>query len=104
MKTRILSALSLKNCKKELRTIKKISSINHIFKNKKNIYKSLKNTEIYISSASIKVDKKFFRPSEVDILIGNYSKIKNELGWEPQTNIQDLIQIMVEHDIKVYNS
>jgi GDPmannose 4,6-dehydratase len=52
----------------------------------------------------LEIDKKYFRPSEVDVLIGNYSKIKNELGWEPKTNIHDLVKMMVEHDIKEYNT
>lgn len=46
----------------------------------------------------VKVNKKYFRPTEVDLLQGDYSKAKKELGWEPETNIYDLIELMVTKD------
>ncbi|HEY9663738.1 MAG TPA: GDP-mannose 4,6-dehydratase, partial [Allocoleopsis sp.] len=39
------------------------------------------------------------RPAEVDYLIGDYSKAKNELGWEPKTSFKELVKMMVESDI-----
>ncbi|MBW9221787.1 GDP-mannose 4,6-dehydratase [Methanothermococcus sp. SCGC AD-155-C09] len=48
----------------------------------------------------VKVNPKYFRPCEVDLLIGDYSKAKRELGWEPKTKFKDLIKIMVEEDLK----
>jgi GDPmannose 4,6-dehydratase len=45
------------------------------------------------------VDPKYFRPAEVDHLIGNYSKAKEKLLWEPKTKINDLIKMMVDHDL-----
>jgi GDPmannose 4,6-dehydratase len=44
------------------------------------------------------VDKKYYRPTEVDILIGDPSKARKELGWEPKTKMKELIKIMVAHD------
>ena len=41
------------------------------------------------------------RPAEVDILRGNYSKAKSQLGWEPKTNFNELVKIMVDNDIKL---
>lgn len=41
------------------------------------------------------VSEKYFRPAEVDILLGDYSKAKKELGWEPKTNFDELIRDMV---------
>lgn len=46
------------------------------------------------------IDPKFYRPAEVDILIGDYSKIKNKLGWEPTTKFKDLAIKMLEYDIQ----
>jgi GDPmannose 4,6-dehydratase len=46
--------------------------------------------------AIIKIDPMYFRPSEVDILIGDYSKAKDKLGWEPKVKFKELVKIMVE--------
>jgi GDPmannose 4,6-dehydratase len=48
----------------------------------------------------IEVSPEFFRPAEVDILLGDYSKAKGKLGWQPRTKFQDLVSIMIEADIK----
>lgn len=48
----------------------------------------------------VKIDPKFYRPAEVHVLIGDYSKIKNKLGWEPQTTFKELVERMVEYDYK----
>jgi GDPmannose 4,6-dehydratase len=46
------------------------------------------------------VDKEFFRPAEVNFLIGNPAKAKAKLGWQAKTSLEDLIQEMVEADLK----
>jgi len=48
----------------------------------------------------IKIDKRFFRPSEVDYLQGDASKAREKLGWKPKTNFQELVKLMVESDLK----
>jgi GDPmannose 4,6-dehydratase len=48
----------------------------------------------------IEVSPEFFRPAEVDSLIGNPKKAMEKLGWKPKTKFQDLVQIMVEADLK----
>ena len=48
----------------------------------------------------VKVDPKFFRPAEVDILLGNPAKAERELGWKPQVSFDDLVRMMVEHDLE----
>jgi len=48
----------------------------------------------------IKQNPKFMRPAEVDYLIGDYSKAKRILGWEPKTKFKELVKIMVGYDIK----
>jgi GDPmannose 4,6-dehydratase len=44
------------------------------------------------------VDPRYFRPTEVDVLLGDYSKAREILGWEPRTTFNGLVQIMVEAD------
>jgi GDPmannose 4,6-dehydratase len=46
------------------------------------------------------VDEKFYRPAEVDLLIGDCSKARHKLGWEPQVNFEELISMMVEADLE----
>jgi len=48
----------------------------------------------------VKIDPDYFRPTEVDLLLGDPSKIKSELGWEPRTKFYKLIEIMVEAELK----
>jgi len=47
----------------------------------------------------VKINKKFFRPAEVDILIGSSNKAKKKLKWKPKTSIKKLVKIMVDHDL-----
>jgi GDPmannose 4,6-dehydratase len=49
----------------------------------------------------IKIDPKFIRPAEVDVLRGDYTKAKDKLGWQPKTNFKDMVQTMVTNDIKL---
>jgi GDPmannose 4,6-dehydratase len=48
----------------------------------------------------VKVNPKFYRPAEVDLLIGNPEKVKHELGWEPKTALEQLCQMMVKADLR----
>lgn len=48
----------------------------------------------------IEIDEKYYRPSEVDVLLGDYTKAKNELGWEPKVKFEELVRIMMKHDLK----
>lgn len=47
----------------------------------------------------VKVDPRFFRPCEVNVLLGSYDKINRELGWTPKTKFQDLVKKMVDADL-----
>jgi GDPmannose 4,6-dehydratase len=47
----------------------------------------------------VKVDKAFLRPAEVDLLVGDSSKAKDRLGWEPSVSFQDMIHMMVDADM-----
>ena len=48
----------------------------------------------------IKVDPKYFRPTEVDYLEGNASKAREKLGWVPKISLESMISEMVQSDIK----
>ena len=69
----------------------------------KGLNEKLINTEN--KKTIISIDKKFFRPSEVDHLKGNFSKAKNELKWTPKTNFTKLVELMILSDLEhVQNS
>jgi GDPmannose 4,6-dehydratase len=46
----------------------------------------------------VAIDERYFRPAEVDLLIGDYSKAKEQLDWEPTVRFQELVRMMVDHD------
>lgn len=48
----------------------------------------------------VKVNPKFFRPAEVELLIGDYSKAKEALGWEPKTSYKELAELMMKRDLE----
>ena len=48
----------------------------------------------------VQVSSHFFRPAEVDLLIGDSTKAKNQLGWEPQTPVKELVKMMVQSDLE----
>jgi GDPmannose 4,6-dehydratase len=52
------------------------------------------------SKVIVRVNPKFYRPAEVELLIGDAGKAKKELGWEPKTSLEQLCQMMVEADIR----
>jgi GDPmannose 4,6-dehydratase len=60
---------------------------------------SVENTSIKVGQTIVKVDTKYFRPAEVDILLGDASKAKRMLGWEPKTSVKELVHEMVQFDI-----
>ena len=50
----------------------------------------------------VRTNPKFFRPAEVDLLIGDPAYAKEKLGWETKTTFEQLIQMMVESDLAMY--
>jgi GDPmannose 4,6-dehydratase len=48
----------------------------------------------------VKVDPKYFRPAEVDVLLGDASKARRELGWKPRVTFKELAKLMVEADLE----
>lgn len=49
----------------------------------------------------VEFDKRYLRPAEVDLLLGDPSKAKRQLGWEPTTSVEELAVMMVEHDLEL---
>ena len=49
----------------------------------------------------VEIDPRYYRPAEVDILIGDSSKAKKQLGWQPKTKFAELVKLMVESDVKL---
>jgi len=49
----------------------------------------------------IEIDPRYFRPSEVDLLIGDASKAMEKLGWKPKVQLPELIKMMITHDLKI---
>ena len=47
----------------------------------------------------VKIDPKYYRPAEVDLLIGDSSVARAELGWKPKTSFEELVNMMVEADL-----
>jgi GDPmannose 4,6-dehydratase len=52
----------------------------------------------------VKVDKKYFRPLEVDTLIGDSSRIRSDLGWKPKITFEQLVEEMVRFDLALAKS
>jgi GDPmannose 4,6-dehydratase len=52
----------------------------------------------------VQVDPRYYRPTEVDLLLGDASKARGELGWEPKVSIEQLAHMMVDHDLTVAES
>ena len=50
------------------------------------------------------IDERFFRPAEVDLLIGDPSKAREKLGWKPQVGFEELVRMMVDADLKALSS
>jgi GDPmannose 4,6-dehydratase len=49
----------------------------------------------------IEIDPRYFRPTEVDILQGDFSKAHRQLGWEPKVKFQELVTLMADADIQL---
>jgi GDPmannose 4,6-dehydratase len=62
--------------------------------------KTYANLPYYPFSEVVKINLKFYRPSEVPVLHGDYSETKEKLGWEPKTKFKELVEIMVLSDIE----
>ena len=62
--------------------------------------KGLKEKCYWKNNSIIEIDKRYFRPTEVNSLKGNFSLAKKELGWKPKININDLVDEMIKEEFK----
>ena len=49
------------------------------------------------------IDKRYFRPTEVDVLLGDSTKARKKLGWAPKVTFDQLIDMMIEADLELAN-
>ncbi len=82
----------------EEKLIDELKKIN--IESNRHIEQIVENARALTGKSVIKVDPKYFRPAEIDILIGDYSKAKEKLGWEPKHTVDDLIKDMVKNDLE----
>ena len=66
----------------------------------KNVSGKSETLNNWIGKPIVKVDKRYFRPAEVETLLGDASKAKKILGWQPKISFDQLVSEMVESDIK----
>jgi GDPmannose 4,6-dehydratase len=62
-----------------------------------------KNYQLEIGKEILSIDPKYFRPTEVDVLIGDPSKAKSKLGWKPEYDLEYLVKDMMSSDLKLMN-
>jgi GDPmannose 4,6-dehydratase len=65
-----------------------------------NNLKKLRSFQLSRDEVLIEVDSQYFRPTEVEMLLGDQTKANEKLGWEPEYAIEELVQDMVEEDFK----
>ena len=63
---------------------------------------SNKNYDLEIGKEVLAIDPKYFRPTEVDLLIGDPTKAKEKLGWVPEITLEQLVEDMMQSDIKLF--
>ncbi|REL31948.1 GDP-mannose 4,6-dehydratase [Thalassotalea euphylliae] len=56
---------------------------------------------VKVGEVIVRVDKKYFRPAEVETLLGDPSKAKKKLGWQPETSFEAMVQEMVQHGLAI---
>ena len=56
--------------------------------------------DVSVGDVIVRVDPRHLRPTEVETLLGDPSKAKEKLGWEPETSFEELVHEMVVHDLE----
>jgi GDPmannose 4,6-dehydratase len=56
---------------------------------------------LQLGDVVVEIDPRYYRPTEVDLLIGDPGRAKEKLGWAPRTTFKELVRIMVEADWKL---
>jgi GDPmannose 4,6-dehydratase len=58
--------------------------------------------QVKVGKEVVAVDPRYYRPTEVELLIGDPSKANNQLGWKPKYNLEMLVKEMVEADVELF--
>ena len=82
---------------------KKLNEKGVVYKINNDVFKGI-NLKLDIGQEVIAIDPYYFRPTEVDLLIGDPTKIKNRTGWTPQFNINSLVKDMMDSELKKYKN
>jgi GDPmannose 4,6-dehydratase len=61
-------------------------------------------TTAVVKTKLVTINKDFYRPAEVELLLGSHDKISKELGWRPKNSFKDLVKKMVNNDIFLLES
>lgn len=61
-----------------------------------------KGIDVATGNVIVEIDPRYFRPTEVELLIGDASKAKKDFGWEPKHTLEQLVKEMVESDVKLF--
>lgn len=64
---------------------------------------SIASSTLKVGEVLIEIDPRYFRPTEVDFLLADFSKAKRQLGWEPKVAFRELVKIMVDADMEAVN-
>ena len=64
--------------------------------------KKKKKKQTFTNEELVKISDSYFRPAEVETLLGDYSKAKNVLGWEPKYDIYELAEEMMKSDMELF--
>jgi GDPmannose 4,6-dehydratase len=59
----------------------------------------LNSEKLFLGTTVVRVDPKYFRPTEVDLLLGDPTKSKTQLGWQPKYDLQALVKDMMQADL-----
>ena len=81
--------------------VKEVGFVENIDEKKYKKSTGLNTTKVKVGQKLIFIDPYYFRPTEVDILLGDPSKIKRVTGWEPKHDIVDLVKDMMKSDLKI---
>jgi GDPmannose 4,6-dehydratase len=68
------------------------------------IISNKKNHNVKIGQVVLKIDPKYYRPTEVDLLVGDSSKARNKLGWKPEYDLNMLVSEMIDSDYTYYKN
>ena len=88
----------------ETHTVREFIEESFAYFNQEIIWKGQGADEIGILKSTnktvVSINPRYFRPTEVELLIGDYAKAKKDLGWEPKTKFKDLVKLMVKSDFE----